>query len=119
MQMQRHVLLVCALACLPGSPSIARAKPGASAIDIGALVDAHNRARAKHCAPPLKWSAKVASSAQKWANTLRDRGCVLGHSGGAYGENLAAGTAGTLDASGVVGMWYGEVAQYSFRRGGF
>jgi pathogenesis-related protein 1 len=82
-------------------------------------LEAHNRLRAKHCAPPLSWSAKVAASAQKWANTLKASGCGLQHSGGEFGENLAAGTAGTLDAARVTGMWYDEVKRYNFRSGGF
>lgn len=84
-----------------------------------AWVDAHNRFRAKHCAAALTWSAKLAEVAQRWANALRDRGCQFGHSGGNYGENLAAGTKGTLDPGSVVKMWYDEIAQYRFPDGGF
>jgi uncharacterized protein YkwD len=84
-----------------------------------AMVDAHNRARAKHCAAPLTWSAQLAQVAQRWANSLRDKGCAFGHSGGSYGENLAAGTTGTLGPSEVVGMWYDEIARYKFPDGGF
>src|SRR5262245_13478390 len=62
-------------------------KPGTSS-EAQQLVDAHNRVRAKHCARPLAWSPKLAEVAQQWANSLRDRGCVFGHSGGDYGENL-------------------------------
>jgi uncharacterized protein YkwD len=83
------------------------------------LVDAHNRLRAKHCAKPLTWSPRLAQVAQQWANTLRDKGCMFGHSGGDLGENLAAGTSGTLDADAVVRMWYDEVAHYRFPNGGF
>lgn len=84
------------------------------------FVDAHNRYRAQHCAPPLAWSEEVAKVAQAWANTLRDRGCTFEHSpGGRYGENLAAGTQGALDPERVVAMWYDEVADYSFSSGGF
>ena len=83
------------------------------------LVDAHNRYRAKHCAKPLTWSPKLAQVAQQWANALRDKGCAFGHSGGDLGENLAAGTSGTLDADEVVRMWYDEVAHYRFPNGGF
>jgi pathogenesis-related protein 1 len=86
----------------------------------GAFVDAHNRYRAKHCAPPLAWSKKLADVAQKWANTLRDKGCIFGHSPGAkYGENLAAGTQGALDPESTVGMWYDEIRLYKFPGGGF
>jgi hypothetical protein len=106
--------LVCAaLAC---APAAARAKPR---VDDKALVEAHNRARAKHCAPPLAWSKEVAASAQRWADTLRARGCGLGHSGGRYGENLAAGTAGTIDEGAAVALWYAEGQRYPFPRGGF
>lgn len=84
------------------------------------FVDAHNRYRAKHCAPPLTWSKQLAEVAQKWANTLRDKGCVFGHSPGAkYGENLAAGTVGALDPESTVGMWYDEIKLYKFPDGGF
>jgi uncharacterized protein YkwD len=97
----------------------AAASPAAPRGDAAAWVDAHNRFRAKHCAAALTWSAKLAEVAQRWANALRDRGCQFGHSGGAYGENLAAGTRGTLDPASVVKMWYDEVAQYRFPDGGF
>jgi uncharacterized protein YkwD len=113
------VWVLCAAACFSVPESIGRAKPSRAPLDAKLLVDAHNRARAKHCAPPLGWSPKIAASAQKWANTLRERRCMLGHSGGRYGENLAAGTQGTLDAARVVGMWYDEIKRYSFRDGGF
>jgi uncharacterized protein YkwD len=82
------------------------------------LLDAHNAARAKHCVPPLAWSGKLAAVAQQWANQLA-KGCTFGHSGGSYGENLAAGTTGYLDAAGAVAMWYGELANYDFKHPGF
>jgi uncharacterized protein YkwD len=94
-------------------------KSQGSSTEAQRLVDAHNRVRAKHCAKPLAWSAKLAQVAQQWANSLRDKGCVFGHSGGSFGENLAAGTSGTLDAEDVVKMWYDEVSQYRFPNGGF
>ena len=84
------------------------------------FVDAHNRYRAKHCAPPLVWSKQLADVAQKWANTLRDKGCIFGHSPGMkYGENLAAGTQGALDPERTVDMWYDEIRLYKFPNGGF
>jgi len=116
----RHMGLVGVAVVLAVTWPAARARSkGAAAIDPKAVVDAHNRVRAKHCAPPLQWSAKVAASAQRWANNIRDRGCALGHSGGQYGENLAAGTSGMLDAAAVVGMWYDELKHFNFRSGGF
>lgn len=103
----------------PGKPAPPEARPGALSADQQALLDAHNRVRARHCAPALSWSPRLAQVAQQWADSLRDQGCKFGHSGGRYGENLAAGTSGTLDGRSVTGMWYDEVKLYSFGSGGF
>jgi uncharacterized protein YkwD len=83
-------------------------------------VNAHNRYRTKHCAPPLTWSTKLAEVAQKWADTMKAKGCTFEHSGDKrYGENLAGGTSGALDPEATVGMWYDEIKEYTFPDGGF
>ena len=83
-------------------------------------LDAHNKHRAKHCAPPLTWSPKLADLAQKWANHLRDHCGTLEHSSGTkYGENLAAGSIGALDPTSTVDYWYDEIKKYKFPNGGF
>ena len=82
------------------------------------MLDEHNRARARHCAPALKWSKDVAAVAQRWAGKLRASGCAFDHSGGKYGENLAAGTS-PLTPREVVAMWMGEEADYDYRKGTF
>jgi len=102
----------------PPSAPIAPAEPTLDA-DARALLDAHNQHRVSHCAPPLAWSAALARTAQAWADGLGARGCTLEHSRSAHGENLAAGTAGSLPAAGVVALWYRESARYSFRHPGF
>jgi hypothetical protein len=94
-------------------------RPAAVPGDAQAFLDAHNRYRARHCAAPLTWSPKLAQVAQSWASSLRDKGCAFGHSGGTFGENLAAGTTGTLDPETVVKMWYDEISRYRFPGGGF
>lgn len=116
---------------LEAGPSAAEAEPaayrrapaGARAsklpADAQAFVDAHNKLRAQHCAAPLTWSPKLAQIAQRWANSLRDRGCRFEHSNGSTGENLAAGTIGSLPPEAVVQMWYDELAHYKFPNGGF
>jgi pathogenesis-related protein 1 len=86
---------------------------------MAAIVDAHTTRRARHCAPPLEWSDALAQQAQSWADHLAASGCQLAHSQSAYGENLAAGTEGTLSPEDVVEMWYREVSGYRFRSGGF
>ncbi|HEX4420022.1 MAG TPA: CAP family protein [Kofleriaceae bacterium] len=108
------ITLGCALACAP-----AAAKPTALPAEAQAFVDAHNRVRAQHCAKPLSWSPRLAQIAQQWANKLRAKDCAFEHSKGSTGENLAAGTTGTLDTGAVVQMWYDEVGQYKFPDGGF
>lgn len=80
---------------------------------------AHNRVRAAHCAPDLTWSFELTRVAQTWADHLRERGCGLEHSRTRYGENLAAGSAGLLDANRTTEMWYREVDLYDFARPGF
>ncbi len=102
-------------AASPAPPRTGRPAAG----DADALVAAHNRVRGKHCAGPLAWSSKLAQVAQRWADSLRDKGCMFSHSGGTYGENLAAGTSGMLDPEAVVKMWYDEIADYKFPNGGF
>jgi pathogenesis-related protein 1 len=54
-------------------------------------LDAHNRIRAKHSLPPLKWSDKLAAYSQQWADHLgKGSRCTMRHRGGTppYGENL-------------------------------
>jgi uncharacterized protein YkwD len=102
------LFLVIASGVAAAGPSVAQS-----------FVDAHNADRAKHCAKPLAWSNEIARVAQAWADQLRAKGCVLQHSNNNYGENLAAGTAGTLDPDEVVKLWYDEGASYRFRDGGF
>jgi uncharacterized protein YkwD len=106
---------------MPAQPAQPAAPPVAAAAgsDAQRLVNAHNKARAQHCAQPLSWSPKLAAVAQDWANKLRDQGCKFGHSGGQYGENLAAGTTGAMDPEAVVAMWYDEIKGYSYQQPGF
>src|SRR5829696_1525520 len=64
--------------------------------ELDRILDAHNRYRKKHCAPPVDWSDDLAETAQRWADKLAKRGCAFEHSDSPYGENLAAGTEGTM-----------------------
>lgn len=100
-------------------PPPASASASASAATSDAYLAAHNAYRAKHCAPPLTWSAELATVAQRWADELKQAGCAFEHSRTRYGENLAGGTSGALDPAGSTEMWYREVDQYDFRKGGF
>jgi uncharacterized protein YkwD len=94
------------------------APKGASKLppDAQTFITEHNRYREKHCAKPLTWSPQLAADAQKWADTLKAKGCMFGHSGSKHGENLAAGTSGAMPPEEVVRMWYDEVKIYDFKK---
>jgi pathogenesis-related protein 1 len=86
---------------------------------MAAVLDAHNRARAEHCAPPLEWSEELAGAAAAWGQELAGRGCPLAHSQGGLGENLFAATAGSRGPDHVVQAWLSERDAFDFERGGF
>jgi len=76
----------------------------------------HNRFRADHCAPPLRWSPAIAAGAQAWAER-----CVCGHDSAdlnrrGEGENVACGHA---TAEAAVTGWYSEISAYNFNNPGF
>lgn len=82
-----------------------------------ALLAAHNQYRAQHCAPPLRWSERIAADAQRFADELAANGCAFRHSSSDYGENLMRfSPAGSHDAAYVVETWYREIANYDFNR---
>ncbi len=98
---------------------------GSDFADAQIYVDAHNAVRAAvakpdgyagswQALPPVAWSDEVATTAQAWANHLRDTAsCGLMHaSNTGYGENLAAGT--RLDAQGAVDLWAAEKQNYTY-----
>ena len=92
---------------------------GASAIEGGLanrLLAEHNRYRARHDAPALRWSSRIASRAQSWAD-----GCFFSHSRGTgFGENLAWGSGeGNSTPELVVASWYDEKQAYTYSRPGF
>lgn len=73
----------------------------------------HNQVRCMHKVKLLKWSKKLAKSAQKWAN--RCKGSMM-HSSTKNGENLAWGSNG-MTAKGAVKMWYKEIKNTPGGRG--
>lgn len=60
---------------------------------VAECLSEHNKVRAKHGAPALKWDATLAANAQKWADNLKVRGMSLPsvHDPSAtnQGENIA------------------------------
>jgi len=93
------------------------------------VLEAHNRIRAKHHVPPLKWSDKLAKYSQQWANQMgRGSSCKMYHRPGTppYGENLYRSTAivwsnGRREVSpvtikNVVKAWTDEERWYNYNR---
>src|SRR5829696_5581016 len=99
----------------PDKPTVGDVAP----LGMDTIVDAHNRKRKRHCAPPLEWSAEIADAAQAWADKLAKRGCAFDHSTSKYGENLAAGTESVMDAERAVEIWYEEKEHHKFGGGAF
>ena len=87
----------------------ANADSGSTSLDAvrQEWLDQHNKARAQHGADPLTWSSELAAYAETYASD-----CQWPHSGGPYGENLAAGT-NSLTATNSVDMWMDEVGGYT------
>jgi len=80
---------------------------GPSAGGFGdSCVETHNKYRAEHGAGPLEWDQTMADFAKKVSAT-----CVFQHSGGPYGENLAAGYSSPEAA---ITAWYDEGSQYNY-----
>ncbi|RDD40428.1 Golgi-associated plant pathogenesis-related protein 1 [Trichoplax sp. H2] len=105
----------------------ARRKPGAiNEKKLGSFkdvsLDAHNNYRAKHGAPPLKWSKECTTHAKKWADYLaKNKKFEHSHQKG-FGENLACfmGSAQKeITGHEAVDMWYDEIKDYNFRRATF
>jgi pathogenesis-related protein 1 len=65
--------------------------------------------------PELTWSVALASSAQIWANTLRDQNdCQIARNNSTpYGETLAYGSVG-YGASQAVAQWAEDQSTYTF-----
>ncbi len=99
----------------------AEAASSAPAGRMAAMVAAHDRLRARHCAPPLAWSPALAQVAQRWAETLASRECAFEHNPGVeYGENLAFfAPVGSMSPEAVAQGWYDEIRAYRFDRPGF
>ncbi|WVR08172.1 hypothetical protein IAU60_005218 [Kwoniella sp. DSM 27419] len=88
---------------------------GAKATSVGStdanaqtLVKLHNDFRAEYGAGPVTWNADLAAYAATHA-----AGCKMQHTGGPYGENLAAGSGGGYDVTKAFNSWAAEADQYN------
>lgn len=80
-----------------------------------AVLDEHNRLRAKHSAAPLTLDPAISRYAQEWANNIASRNVMQHRSNNRYGENIYAcfGKTGVTGAE-VVQSWYSEIKDYRF-----
>lgn len=85
------------------------------------ILAAHNRYRARHCAPPLSWSGELVKESQRWAKNLAAHRCAFEHNPDPrYGENLAYfRPPGALGQEDVAEQWYREIDGYNFKKPGF
>ncbi|KAG0275900.1 hypothetical protein BGZ95_008237 [Linnemannia exigua] len=79
--------------------------------EIKSILASHNTLRAMHGAPAVTWNADAAKFGDNWLQS-----CEFKHSGGKYGENLAAGH---KDFPTAIKAWYDEVNKYKFSSPGF
>ncbi|KAF9436679.1 hypothetical protein BGZ76_003280 [Entomortierella beljakovae] len=75
------------------------------------ILDTHNKFRARHQVPPLKWNPKAAAFGNNWIQK-----CQFKHSGGPYGENLAGGYKNLKKS---IEAWYAEEKKYNYKKPGF
>lgn len=89
-----------------------------SASDRAAVLDTHNSLRARHQdTGSLVWNDDLAAYAYNYAQSLKGGDSdpcnyILKHSGGQYGENLAAGT--NSAPADLVNLWYDEIKYYDY-----
>ncbi|MCO5591566.1 hypothetical protein L7F22_045553 [Adiantum nelumboides] len=82
----------------------------------GSFIALQNKARAEVGVPPLKWSPRLASYAQWWANqNAAFGGCGLHHSKGPYGENIFWGSGKNWIPGDAVRDWADEKRWYDYR----
>ena len=75
-----------------------------------------NLYRTRHQSPPIKWNAKLAQDAQKWADKLAKEDSGLKHDKNiSDGENLAEMPANDKAIVMAIDTWYDEVNKYSFK----
>ncbi|ODQ77955.1 hypothetical protein BABINDRAFT_40487, partial [Babjeviella inositovora NRRL Y-12698] len=82
---------------------------------IKTILDETNAKRALHGVQSLTWNSTLAAYAETYAVSAYKCDGILKHSGGPYGENLAAGytTVGAVDA------WYAEIKNYNYSDPGY
>ncbi|MDO9043525.1 MAG: CAP domain-containing protein [Desulfocapsaceae bacterium] len=104
-----------------GQPSLDSGGSSGSRIPLaeaGKIVTLHNTIRAEVGVGPVRWSQKLASYAQQWADHLATSRCGMEHRPRSgkwreeYGENLFIGTARHYGTPDAVRAWAAEKSKY-------
>ncbi|KAI1315143.1 hypothetical protein EDD11_001248 [Mortierella claussenii] len=95
----------------PTKPKKKKVSAKLSANEQKIILDTHNKFRALHGAGPLTWNQKAADFGNNWIQA-----CRFAHSGGRFGENLAAGY---KDFKTSITAWYNEEKFYNYNAPGF
>lgn len=97
-----------------GGDTNSNSRSSSSSFDA-AVLEEHNRLRAKHSAAPLTLDPAISQYAQEWANNIASRNVMQHRSNNRYGENIYA-CFGKTNPSGeeVVRSWYNEIKDYRF-----
>eukprot|EP00794_Sanderia_malayensis_P003339 gene3339-3828_t len=82
-------------------------------------LDTHNEFRERHGAPTMKWSSKLQTNAQKWAEALAKKGYLQHDDQKTEGENIACMKGQDLTGRKATEMWYDEIKDYNFKKPGF
>jgi uncharacterized protein YkwD len=97
----------------PTAPGFAPPREGGEPSFFAGTLAAHNRARAALGEPPLRWSARLAATAQAWAEHQRGENCAMRHSqADGLGENLSWAAGQHLSPATAVKLWTDEAASY-------
>ena len=81
-------------------------------------LETHNKFRAAHQAPALKWSSALARDAEVWAKQIARVG-RLRHDNTSDGENVFMVFGREIDGSDAVNSWYSEVKDFDFNKPGY
>jgi hypothetical protein len=103
---------------LTSSPPSASAAP--QFIDdklfVSTILNSTNFFRSEHNATAMVYNQTLAGFASSYLSSPGESNCAVQHSGGPYGENIAAGCS---DAAGCVDAWGNERAKYNYDNPGF
>jgi len=80
----------------------------------GEMLGAHNAIRSRMNLPPFRWSDKLATYSQKWADTLLVKNRSEHNPDSPYGENIFITGSGATSTK-VVHEWASESRDYNYR----